>query len=307
MNILGKVIHGSKLYGLDGPNSDTDYKQFYQPSLEDLILMKADKTQRDEDEQNNTELEGFAVQVFGKLLCNAEDIVIAMLHVPTDKIIIDTPFFKTLRDNKEKFYTKRMSGMCGYCRGQAAKYSLRADRMLAVGNVLEILNKGITEGKSRIYQIYDELPESKHCSKGIEERNNNVDKRYFECAGKKVTATVALEYAKEIYQNLYDNYGDRVRIAASLESKDYKAISHSFRVAYQLKSIYTKGTYTYPLEETQLIKDIKYQNIKYLDGDLDVKLNELINEVEELAQKSNYPDKADRKWYNDLVLDLYGY
>jgi hypothetical protein len=199
-----------------------------------------------------------------------------------------------------------MAGMVGYCRGQAAKYSLRADRMLAVGRVLDILNNGIAEGKSRIYQLYDELPDINHCSKGIEPRNNNVDKRYFECAGKKVTATVALEYAKEIYQNLYDNYGDRVKIAASLDGKDYKAISHSFRVGYQLRDIYTTGTYSYPLKESQFIKDIKYQKIKYLEGGLDTKLNELIAEVEGLALKSSFPDKADRKWYNNLVLELYG-
>jgi hypothetical protein len=305
MKILGKVIHGSKLYGLDGPNSDTDYKQFFQPKLEDLILMRADKNQRSENEEENTELEGFAVQIFGKLLCNAEDIVIAMLHVPADKIIIDSLFFKQLRDNKEKFYTKKMAGMTGYCKGQVEKYSLRADRMLAVSKVLEILNKGIEEGKSRIYQLYDELPNINHCFKGVEERNNNVDKRYFECAGKKVTATVALEYAKEIYQNLYDNYGDRVRIAASLDSQDYKAISHSFRVAYQLRSIYSNGTYSYPLVETPFIKAVKYQHFKYLDNDLDAKLNELIAEVEELAKNSKFPDKVDKKWYDDLILGLY--
>ena len=45
MKILAKCIHGSKLYGLDGPDSDTDYKAIFQSDLRDLILMRAAKNE----------------------------------------------------------------------------------------------------------------------------------------------------------------------------------------------------------------------------------------------------------------------
>lgn len=38
MKIIAKVLFGSKLYGADGPESDTDYKEIYVPSARDIII-----------------------------------------------------------------------------------------------------------------------------------------------------------------------------------------------------------------------------------------------------------------------------
>ena len=45
MKILAKVIHGSKLYGLDSESSDTDYKGIFKNDLRELILMTAAKNE----------------------------------------------------------------------------------------------------------------------------------------------------------------------------------------------------------------------------------------------------------------------
>lgn len=305
MKILAKCIHGSKLYGLDGPNSDTDYKAIFKSDFRDLVLMRAPKNETKKISED-VEYEGFALQTFLNLACNAEDVAIAMLHAPDNKIEIDSDIYKYLRENKSKFYTKRMTGQLGYCRAQSAKYALRADRMNAVKNFIQILENAQAKGIARVGQIWDDLPVGEYYHKGEEETNRQADKRFFECAGKKVTTTVAITYALEIFQNLYDKYGDRVKIASNLDGHDYKAISHAFRCGFQLKEIYLNSGFEYPLKETDFLKDVKFGRLGYLFHNLDEKLNELISEVEELAENSTFPDKVDRNWVDKVILDSYG-
>lgn len=307
MKILGKCVHGSRLYGLENEQSDFDYKSIHLPSVTDCLLLKATQTENTKVEEKNEEYESFALQKFLHLCTSAQDCVIAMLHAPKSRVIIDSEIYEALRVHRDKFYTKSMKGSLGYAKGQSVKYALRADRMNAVKAFLDILRNAEKNGVARLYQIYDDLPDGPYYFKGIEERNNTVDKRYFECAGKKLTATVAISYALEIFENLYNQYGDRVKIAASLDAHDYKSISHAFRCGYQLRAIYEDGGFEYPLRETKFIKDVKFGKISYIDGNLDAKLNDLITHVEELSEKSNLPAKVDQKWVDNLILATYGY
>lgn len=306
MQTIAKCLHGSKLYRLDGPDSDTDYKAIFMPELRDLVLMRAAKNETKKISES-VEYEGFALQSFLNLAANSEDVAITMLHTQKSDILIDSDIYEYLRQNRSKFYTKRMIGSLGYAKGQAAKFALRADRMKAVKNLIDLLKKAESSGVYKMSQIWEDLPQGEYCYKGVEETNRNEDKRFFECAGKKVTATVKINYALEIFQNLYDKYGDRVKIAANLDGKDYKSISHAFRCAFQLKEIYTGGKFEYPLKETQFIKDVKFGKLSYLDNNLDNKLTELISEVETLAAESKFPEKVDKKWLDSIVLKAYGY
>ncbi len=110
MKILAKVLHGSRMYGLDGPNSDTDYKGIFLPPLDQLILMRASKNETYNIKEDNAEYENYALQKFLQMCCNAEDITISLLHASPHHVITDSPVYKYLRENKEKFYTKGMIG-----------------------------------------------------------------------------------------------------------------------------------------------------------------------------------------------------
>ncbi len=305
MKTLAKVIHGSKLYGLDSEASDTDYKGLFLPGLKELVLMMASKNETYKIKENNEEYENFALQHFLKLCANGEDVCITMLHASQDKILLDSEIYKYLRDNRAKFYTKRIIGSLGYAKSMAVKYSLRADRMADVERVIKFLTEAQAKGVARLYSIWDDLPSGAHISFGTEPTNKNDDKRFYSVSNKKVTPQVAVAYALEIYQSLYDKYGDRVKIAKNLDGSDFKAISHSFRVGFQLRSIYKDGGFSYPLRETEFIKDVKYGRLNYLDSHLDNQLNELITEVEALADASKLPAKVDRGWMDDLILNAY--
>ena len=307
MKILGKCIHGSRLYDLHGESSDHDFKGIFLPDIKECLLMRATKNETKKIVEENSEFENFALQVFLRLCQNSEDITVAMLHAEGNKVLVDSDIYQYLRNNRTKFYTKRMTGSLGYARSMTLKYGFRADRMKAVEKVLAVLNKAESLGVAKLFQCWDELPEGEYIYRGNDERNNHKDNRYYEVAGKKLQATVAVSYAVEIINKLYEGYGDRVKIAKNMGGHDYKALSHSFRVGYQLYEIYKNGGFSYPLPQTEFIKNVKYGKFDLVEGNLDVKLNDLITEVERLALDSKFPEKTEQIWLDGMVMAEYGY
>jgi hypothetical protein len=309
MTLLGTCIHGSKLFGLDNPQSDTDLKSIFLPALDDCLLLRAPRNtqQKSGEGAGKTEHESFALQEFLKLAANAEDVAITLLHADDRFVRHDSPVFSMLRRERHRFYTKRMSGQLGYARSQASKYALRADRMAAVERVIAVLEQARDRGVGRLYQCWDDLPDGEHIIRTVSDNNrDNVDKRIYEVAGKGLPATITPQYALDILTRLRDNYGDRVRAAKSIDGKDWKSLSHAFRVGYQLKHVYEDGDFYFPLPESDFIRAVKEGRCDYLADKIDEKLNGLIAEVERLAEESDYPAKVDQDWLDQIVLDAYG-
>lgn len=303
MNILAQIVAGSRLFGMEGRNSDTDIKSIHLPSLRDCVLGRVQETISVKG--GATESESFSLARFFQLACNAEDLAMQILHAPKDKRQIDSGIYEQLRLTRHRFYTKSMTGSLKFARSMAAKYNARSDRMEITKTVLDILIAAKREGGMRVRDCWDSLPETVHTAKGIAEHNTSSDKRYYSLCGRQLQATANLDAAIETAQILFDSYGSRVRQATTLDGRDLKSISHSFRVGFQLKAIYTKGTFTYPLEETPFLRAIKFGEVSYTDDGLDEKLNNLITEVEELAAKSSFPEKVDQAWCDQCILDAY--
>lgn len=307
MTILARTVHGSRLYGLDGPGSDLDLKQIHLPPTRDCLLLRAARNVNTKDVEAGTKVEheSFALQEFIALASRGEDVAICMLHAPEAHILQDSTIFQALRDKRHRFYTKRMAGMVGYCKGQAAKYALRADRLETVEQVINILEIMVARGVAKIGQEWDLFPPLPYTQKGENLLDRGTDKRYYEVAGKALPATVAPTYALDIMIRLRDSYGDRVKAARDMENKDLKSISHSFRVGYQLKHLYQDGTFSFPLPESDFIKAVKYGQLNYVTDNLDARLNDLITEVEELAANSEFPDSVDQTYWDEFIVSTY--
>lgn len=192
-----------------------------------------------------------------------------------------------------------------FSRSMAAKYALRADRMQTVETVIDIIECMVKRGVAKLGQAWELLPELPHTSKGENPLDRNADKRVYTVVGKGLPAPIAPTYALDILIKVRDSYGERVKSAKAMNGQDLKAISHSFRVAYQLKHIYQDGDFYFPLPETPFIRAVKDGTLNYVTDGLDTKLNDLITEVEELAAKSSFPNKVDQSWGDQLVLDTY--
>jgi len=301
MKPVAKTLAGSRLYGLDNPNSDFDVKGIFLPTLNDCLLNRASKTQS--SKEGDTEWEAFSLQYFLELAARGEDVAIVMLH--SNQVLIDSPLYSWLRKNRKRFYTKSMSGSCGFAKSMAAKYSLRADRMDTVVAVIKVLEELQDEGVARLGQAWDRLPDLPHTRKFENPMDRNADKRLYEVVGKGLSATITPAYALDILIKVRDAYGERVRATREMGGADVKAVSHSFRVGYQLRHIFLDGDFSYPLPETDFIRAVKEGKLNYVGDKLDEKLDALITEVEKLSEASTYPESVDRDWLDKIVLSAY--
>lgn len=307
MTILAKVLAGSKLYRLDNAQSDTDYKGLFMPSPQDCLLLRAPRNiqQKSGEGANKIEHEAFALQEFLKLAANGEDVAITMLHCAPSDILENSLTWAYLRKNRSRFYTKRMVGSLGYAKSQSVKYAMRADRMAAVERVIGLLQQAEAKGVARLAQCWGDLTEGEHVTKRESPNDRGADKRVLDVAGKLLPATITPAYGLDILCKLRDNYGDRVRAAKNMEGKDYKSLSHSFRVGYQLLHVYQDGGFSYPLPESDFIRAVKEGRLDYLDDKLDDQLHELISKVERLAEESTFPERVSQDWLDSVVLDAY--
>lgn len=122
-HIIFKTIAGSKLYGLDGPNSDTDYRSVCLPPLKIItspFLKFETKIDHEIDDEETHTLEK-VIHLASQ--CNPN--VIELLYVPDEYIITSTWQWETIRTNRDLFLSKEAEfRFKGYAIGQL----LRAER-----------------------------------------------------------------------------------------------------------------------------------------------------------------------------------
>ena len=128
VEILYETYHGSKMYGTSGPNSDTDIKGIFLPTIRDLILGYAPKTIKDStigenDTCSNTDVEKeyFSLQYFIELASESQTVALDMLFGPESARLLCDPRIQFIFDNKHKFITKNLKSLMGYAKDYGAK------------------------------------------------------------------------------------------------------------------------------------------------------------------------------------------
>lgn len=137
--IIYKAIVGSKLYGTDNENSDTDIKGIFLPNYEDLILCKAPKhytsstgSMLDKNSNNDIDETYYSIQYFLELLSKGETNAVDLFFSFTNKnsIIFIDDFWKTsIPLIIEKCITKNVKSYMSYCKSQAFKYSVKGEKL----------------------------------------------------------------------------------------------------------------------------------------------------------------------------------
>jgi len=315
MNIIFKSKYGSHLYGTNTKKSDTDYKGIYIPTLEELILQKTKKSYRQDrkvsaglkNTKDDVDCEIYSLHYFIELALKGETVALDMLHVPEGFAEIEDPIWKEIRKNRSKFYTKSLKAYIGYCRKQASKYGIKGSRLSDANRVLDFLGETIEkeEYNYKVKDIANRFPKGEHIKLITMKGCNSPDKRAFEICNRKIPFDCRIHYAREMIRQFYVSYGERARQAEANEGIDWKAISHAFRAGLQLQEIYETGDLKFPLKEAEFLKKIKNGEFHYKNDKIGEKLENLIKKVEILAEKSHFPEKADRKFWENFILSLY--
>jgi len=321
MNIIFRCIHGSHLYGTNTPESDMDYKGVYLPTLDQLLLGNAPKcisTTTGKAHSKNTKEDiddsMYSLPYFIYLCCQGETVALDMLHADTypDMILETSEVWRDLVAHKELFYTKNMKAFLGYCRKQAHKYGVKGSRMGA----LEALVEAIKGGDSHKWMIdrqvpvklgdrRDQLPINDYCFFSKSPMNEQgKETEFYHVLGAKYQLSITMEEFKGLMDKKWLQYGERSRLAKENKGIDWKAISHALRAAYQLRGIYEDGGFNYPLDQAWILNEVKAGNWDFVES-VSPHLDNMIKEVEELAENSSYPDKVDVEFWDEWLLETY--
>ena len=309
-----KTVFGSHLYGLNTPNSDTDYKGIYLPTLNELLLhnykpyINLDSNKEGKNDSNDVDMEWIALPTFIELACKGETIALDMLHSNVceyDCLQHNSlgHIWVSLQNNRHFFYTKGLKAYVGYLRRQASKYGNKGEKLLLVNSLIERLKQWHPDRVLK--DIWSTLPTGKYMDKGFnndESRDPNI--QFWSVLGAKYQETIKVGYCIEQLQKRADKYGKRSKQAADDGGYDWKSISHALRVGYQLLDIYKSGFFSYPLAETKYILAVK-QGLYDYEKEVEPELNRILAEIAVLVNESSYPDRVDKVFWDEWLISTY--
>jgi hypothetical protein len=304
MDLIVKMKFGSHLYGTNSDVSDIDYKGVYLPKKEEILLNDIPKCLShstgnglNKNNPNDVDEDIYSLHYFVKLASDGQTVAMDMLHAPESMLIVNSDIWRNIVKNRSKFYTKNLNSFVNYARRQASKYGIKGSRLSAALQVVSILEKQRPESKLR--DIWEQLPRNEYCH-DIGANPNGI--RQYQVCGKTFQETSAVGYALPILGKFYDDYGHRAKLAAENKNIDWKAISHALRAAIQTKEILINGTINFPLKDASFLLAVKSGRLGY-SSEVAPILESLMDEVENLIEKSRLPERVDKDFWNAFICE----
>lgn len=301
---LVNMVFGSHLYGTNSPTSDRDFKGVYLPTLNQMLLGRFPKSinensKQDSSERNtatDTDKETYSLHYFLELAKKGETVALDMLHAPKSALLETSWEWEYLVRHRSEFYTKNLSSLVGYARKQASKYGVKGSRLAEAKDVLTVLRNSHPTWK--VSQLLTILPTGQHCGLMTAEGVT-----FYQVCGRKLTLNASVLHYIPMVENFIKEYGDRAKQAEENQGIDWKAVSHAFRAAYQVRGILKDGDFTYPLPETEFLRSVKSGSLHF-KNEVGPKLDTLMDEVEALSVASSLPESVNSEWVDEMLLFL---
>lgn len=158
MDIVCKVLTGSRLYGTARPDSDFDVRGCYLPSLRDCYQNQI----KDVINTGPEELY-YSVHKFLDLATTGQPIAIELLFAPNSHVEVSNQrIWNLIKSYRHEFLNKKMEAFLGFGRSLANKYAVKAERLSALSFLLHNLENYIRDWKAGLNQpisaIWDFFP-----------------------------------------------------------------------------------------------------------------------------------------------------
>ncbi len=313
------TIYGSKLFGTDNANSDTDYKGIFIPSREDVLLKKDiehfnyNTNTKEKNDKEDVDVQLYSIYKWFNLLKKGEtgalDLLFSCFREDT-QLYRDEVFLNVIKENYQRFYNKNLHSFIGYCVGQSKMYNIKGQRYdelhrfvtrfqeIAIKNSEEKLEKYFGDIE-RIFQSHP-FKYVRFVTASIARGNQGHKKgQYVELLGKRFAGSVRVGYFAARIQEMEQLFGHRTRKASG--GVDYKALSHAVRVINEVEELLDDAFITFPLKNRAYIMEIKEGKISledvmhYIDGKLDI--------VQEKLEKTSISSTSDEAFMDRLILD----
>lgn len=312
MEMICKILHGSHIYGLNTPESDKDYKAVYLPTLEDLILKKDSDHILENSNDSNTkntkddiDFETFSLHRFLNLVMNGQPMAIEMLFAPKRCLIQTSGIWNNLIFIREKLLSKQINAFVGYCRGQSSKYCMKGERLEALGDLIEILKRFPKKNKLGIHfnQLTYEMPTKwNKLFKRSETKKGVIS---FKFLGKEYDIQSKISYILDSLIKVQNRYGHRAEKAKEMKGNDWKALSHALRVAMEAKEILQTGKLRLPIKRVNGAILYEIKTGKMPREKVEELLSNILNEMDEIQEKSTLPEKPNKDLFDGFILNIY--
>jgi predicted nucleotidyltransferase len=341
INIEGRVIYltqyGSHLYGLNGPNSDLDFRGVFIPRVDDLILHKDKDEINDEIEikvyageqtdYSNEEIDAFPVyekkkvdvkifslqkfiQLCSKADTNALDLlfsVAADIEKYREMQTIDGEHKAVMRyiyENRDKLInTGDLYHLIKYAHSQEKKYGEKYERYKKICEVIEKakLVMATDFGELTVENLLSFLEMDGKYLKLTEHDNKGKLEKYLWVAGTEQQYNLNLkELITRLEHQIETNYSDRTKKAFGEFGIDWKAMSHALRISYEGLELVKHGTITFPILQRQYLYDIKSGIVPY--EEVSHEISRALDELTRLVDKDELGWRYDEDFWNEFIL-----
>ncbi|MCK9369192.1 nucleotidyltransferase domain-containing protein [Candidatus Dojkabacteria bacterium] len=293
---------GSQLYGTNTPESDLDIKGVFIPSRDMMYLGEIPKSIQNESSnckntKDDIDIQLYSIQYFFKLAKDGDTNAIDMLHAGSSVVLYSSLEWEAIHDNRKMFYSKNIKSFLGFAKTQAIKYGLKGSRLASVKSCIEFLSCFHLD--ERVSFNWNLLPNDKNCYY-IETNSSGI--RQYNVCGKVIQESMKVGYALEILNNLVKNYGVRSIQAQINSGVDWKALSHAFRAAMEVWELLVYKDIHFPLKSAPYLLDVKTGKKDFTE--FMEHFEDVLEEVDELLNKSSFPDFVDSELCNSLLLGL---
>jgi len=300
--LLFKTVFGSHLYGTDTPKSDNDFRGVFIPTTlrehydrKNSIFERTKKYCNAKNTSDDLDVEFYNLKFFMEMATDGKTPAVDMLHSPKNMWCVYTPIWEFIHKNRSMFYSKKMISFVGYAQQQAAKYGLKGSRLHSAMKISDLLHSyPIDDNLNQHDEIPTIVSNIKHAAIVV----HTDGLKYLTVCDKMVPFTSRIKYACDIVDKFIEKYGGRAKQALVNEGVDWKAISHAFRSAFQIKELVKTNDLKYPLKDRNFLIDVKLG--KYTYNDISKRLEDSIDEARELIIKSSWPETCRKSFWDNV-------
>ncbi|CAL9998981.1 nucleotidyltransferase [Vibrio phage D484] len=327
--VLFKSLFGSRLYGTDTPESDTDYKEVYMPSVKRLLrglaIKNSAESTGDDFSTNGADDEDYEripVQVFTRDYLAGQSYAYELAHYALhDGVEVDPAFRKLCAELVVRYSTSNVKAMTGYAMSQAQKYGVKGTRLNSIMLFQNALLYHHTDDKMKLGDCLELCEElwalaAKDENIGFEwyrgptsRTPEQVKDPAFTVLGKVNGLEVTFEEALLRCEKQAAKYGARAYAARAASGSDWKAISHALRVIDQAIDILNGKMLEFPRPLASFYRDVKAGKYKweYVSSVITERLETLAEAQERTELQSHSPQLVESfyEWHDDWLDELY--
>lgn len=269
--VLYVTLFGSRLYGTSTAESDVDVKVIFLPFSEPpsdqtkltgkyshsfRVFYDKDFTYLDPDNHDDDavhcEIEFWTLQEWLTRLVRRGDtggVDVLFSRFNTEAILYNSMLLEEIFFHPLQCFNPSDSrAFLGYAVGQARTYGIKGIRLNVLLSIKDLMESLEFDEKSRLEEFIDVImTECHHDMYCRLSEDKHLGHRVLEVLGRKQQGSIHMTVFRDRVNRTISQYGSRARKAALTQGKDWKALSHAYRVIQEFIELLTTGNVTFPL------------------------------------------------------------